>query len=241
MSKNYQHITAEIAKGKKLLAVLIDPDKFSDLSELDVTLNNISVAKVDIIFIGGSLLTKDNFDACLSYIKSKIDIPVIIFPGGNNQVSAKADAILFLSLISGRNPEYLIGKQVATAPIIKQIGLEAISTGYILVDCGNETAVSYISNTKAIPYEKHNIARATAMAGEMLGMKMIYCDGGSGAAKPISVKTISKVKSSISVPLIIGGGIKTKEAAQKAWNAGADIIVIGTAIEENPELVLEWR
>ena len=241
MSKNYQHITSEIAKGKKLLAVLIDPDKFSDLSEMDVTLNNISIAKVDVVFVGGSLLTKDNFDACLNYIKSKIDIPVIIFPGGNNQVSAKADGILFLSLISGRNPEYLIGKQVATAPIIKQIALEAISTGYILIDCGNETAVSYISNTKAIPYEKHNIVCATAMAGEMLGMKMIYCDGGSGAAKPISEKTISKVKSSISVPLIIGGGIKTKEAAQKAWNAGADIIVIGTAIEENPELVLEWR
>ena len=171
--------------------------------------------------------------------KSKLDIPVVLFPGDVTQVSAEADALLFLSLISGRNADLLIGRQVLAAPKIKQCGLETIATGYMLIDCGQPTTASYISGTQPIPYNKPDIALATAMAGEMLGLQCLYLDGGSGADKPISLEMIAAVKQNTTLPLIVGGGIRNEEQAKQAWEAGANIIVIGTAFEEDPEMLID--
>jgi putative glycerol-1-phosphate prenyltransferase len=173
----------------------------------------------------------------LSEIKKNTSIPVLLFPGSSMQVSKHADGILLLSLISGRNPEFLIGQHVIAAPYLKESGIEILSTGYILIDGGNATTVTYISNTTPIPADKAEIAACTAMAGEMLGLKMIYMDGGSGALNPINSALIKKVKQILTIPLIIGGGITTVEKALEACNAGADIIVIGNAAEKSPELI----
>ena len=190
-------------------------------------------------FVGGSLLTNDSLDSCLEILKSNSDIPVVLFPGNAMQVNDKADAILFLSLISGRNAEMLIGKQVITAPILKQSSLEVLPTGYMLIDSGKPTTVSYMSNTTPIPYEKNAVAACTAMAGEMLGLKFIFMDGGSGALTPISEKMIAKVRQSIDTPLIIGGGISSGEKAAANCHAGADVIVVGNAIEKDEALIEE--
>lgn len=167
-------------------------------------------------------------------------IPVVLFPNSYLHLTAEADGILFLSLISGRNPEYLIGNHIIAAPILKQTQLEIIPTGYILVNCGNQTTVAYISNTTPIPYEKNDIAVCTALAGEMLGLKMIYMDGGSGAKQPISPTMIEAVRQSIDIPLIVGGGIRTVAAMEDAFRAGADTVVIGSAVEQTPELIADF-
>ena len=182
---------------------------------------------------------KANFEATIESIKLQCNIPVVIFPGSNYQLSNKADAVLFLSLISGRNPEYLIGQQVMAAPAIKQMGLEAISTGYILVDGGRTSSTSYITQTMPVPHDKIDLAIATAQAGELLGMKLIYLEAGSGAKKPISAEMIAAVKRNISVPLIVGGGIRTSEQAEEICKAGADILVVGNALEETPGLLMD--
>ncbi len=178
-------------------------------------------------------------DQCLVKIREACDIPMILFPGSSLQISYRADAILFLSLISGRNAELLIGKQVQTAPYIKMSPLEYISTGYMLIDGGIPTTVSYISNTQPIPNNKVDIAMATAMAGEMLGHKLIYMDAGSGAKIPISTDMIDAVAGAIDIPLIIGGGIKDPQKAYDNVRAGADIIVVGDAIEKDPSLIVD--
>ena len=196
-------------------------------------------AKADLFFVGGSLLTNDSLDSCLETLKSESDIPVILFPGNAMQVNNKADAILFLSLISGRNAEMLIGKQVITAPILKQSSLEVLPTGYILIDSGKPTTVSYMSNTTPIPHEKNEVAACTAMAGEMLGLKCIFMDGGSGALNPISEKMIAMVRQSVDTPLIIGGGINSGKKAAANCEAGADVIVVGNAIEKDENLIEE--
>ena len=172
-------------------------------------------------------------------IKNNSNIPVILFPGNAMQINKNADGILFLSLISGRNPELLIGKQVISAPILKQASLEVISTGYMLIDSGRPTTASYMSNTLPIPRNKNGIATSTAMAGEYLGMKLIYMDGGSGAKKPIEIDMIKQVSKQINIPLIIGGGICNAQKAIDNCNAGADLIVVGNAIEKNADLILE--
>lgn len=227
--------------NKKLLAVLIDPDKIKSEELLRQFIGSCEYAKVDLIFIGGSLLINDFLTESIQTIKSNTKIPVVIFPGSPLQISGKADAILFLTLISGRNPELLIGNHVIAAPYLKKTGIEILPTGYILIDCGNATTVSYISNTLPIPFDKPEIASCTAMAGEMLGLKLIYLDGGSGAQKPISKKCIETVKSQVNLPIIVGGGIKSLEGANNAWEAGATIVVIGTAFENEPELMAEFR
>jgi putative glycerol-1-phosphate prenyltransferase len=220
------------------LAVLIDPDKHNAESLLRLT--EISAnCKVDFFFIGGSLLMERNFENTIKIIKAHSGIPVIIFPGSNYQLSGKADAILFLSLISGRNPEYLIGQQVVAAPMIKKMGLEAISTGYILVDGGRISSTSYITQTIPVPNTKIDIAVATAQAGEMLGMKMIYLEAGSGAKNTVSAEMIAAVKQKITIPLIVGGGIRSAEQAEEICKAGADVIVVGNALEETPGLLME--
>jgi phosphoglycerol geranylgeranyltransferase len=230
----YSTILQKTQKGYKQLAVLIDPDKFASAELIELA----KTANVDFFFVGGSLLSGGNIENCIRTIKKHCAIPVLIFPGSTMQICRDADALLLLSLISGRNPDLLIGQHVIAAPYLKQSGLELLSTGYILVDSGRPTTASYISNTAPIPFDKSEIAACTALAGEMLGMSMIYLDGGSGALKPVSEQMIRAVKSTIKIPLILGGGIRTAEAAIKAACAGADIIVVGNAFEENPELLL---
>ena len=234
----YQYIQNNRKAGKKLFAILIDPDKQSK-EELKQIVEKAKSAKVDLFFVGGSLLTNNSLDSCLEILKRNSDIPVVLFPGNAMQVNDKADAILFLSLISGRNAEMLIGKQVITAPILKQSSLEVLSTGYMLIDSGKPTTVSYMSNTTPIPYEKNAVAACTAMAGEMLGLKCIFMDGGSGALTPISEKMINTVRQSIDTPLIIGGGISSGKKAAANCQAGADIIVVGNAIEKDENLIEE--
>lgn len=234
----YTNILEKKAKGKKLFAILIDPDKQKN-SVLSLIVQKANEANVDYFFVGGSLLTNDNLDECIKTIKNNSNVPVILFPGNAMQINKNADGILFLSLISGRNPELLIGKQVISAPILKQTGLEVISTGYMLIDSGKPTTASYMSNTLPIPRNKNGIATSTAIAGEYLGMKLIYMDGGSGAEKPIEIDMIKQVSNQINIPLIIGGGICNAQKAIDNCNAGADLIVVGNAIEKNTDLILE--
>jgi len=194
-------------------------------------------ARVDYLLVGGSLVISNHLDDCVQHIKQNCSIPVILFPGSPSQISKYADALLYLSLISGRNPELLIGQHVVSAPFVKQSGLEIMSTGYIVVDGGAPTTVSYISNASPVPSDKNEIAMCTAMAGEMLGMKLIYMDSGSGAKRSISETMIESVAKSISSPLIIGGGISDPEKAYLNCKAGADVIVVGNAIEKDASLI----
>lgn len=220
--------------NKKKLALLIDPDSFDD-SKL---LNLIKLANensVDFVFLGGSLLSKNNFENCAKLIKSKTEIPLVIFPGNSSQISNNADAILYLSLISGRNPDFLIGQQVSSAAILKDMNLQIISTGYILVESGAISSVQYMSNTMPIPRNKIDIAVNTAIAGELLGLKTIYLEAGSGAKQTVPIDMIKAVKSNISIPLIVGGGIKSPQEAEEMFNAGADIIVVGNIAENQPD------
>jgi phosphoglycerol geranylgeranyltransferase len=224
---------------KKSIAVLIDPDKVEDMSRLNHLINLANENCVDFFFVGGSLVTTTNLSEIVKLIKKNVTIPVVLFPGNSIQIEPSADALLFLSLISGRNPELLIGQHVVAAPIIKNTKLEVIPTGYILVNSGRTTSVAYISNTMPIPDDKYSLAACTAMAGEMLGLQTIYMDAGSGAEKEISARMISTVRKSVNVPLIIGGGINTTRKAITALEAGADMIVIGNALEKEPNLLNE--
>ena len=239
MLKPIYHSLAERKRaGKKSFAVLIDPDKVNDHSM--VNLIDLAIeARVDYFFVGGSLVISDYLDECLQLIKRNCSIPTILFPGSPTQVSKYADALLYLSLISGRNAELLIGQHVVSAPVVKKSGLEIMPTGYMVIDGGAPTTVSYISNASPIPADKNEIAMCTALAGEMLGMQLIYMDAGSGAKRPISESMIEKVAHSISVPLIIGGGITEPEKAYLNCKAGADVIVVGNAIEKDASLVKE--
>lgn len=234
----YNKLTTRKSEGKKSFVVLIDPDKTST-KNADVLLSHCEEGLVDFIFVGGSLVVTDHLDDLVQHIKKESSIPVILFPGSPSQITRFADALLYLSLISGRNPELLIGQHVISAPTVKKSGLEVISTGYMVVDGGAPTTVSYISNANPIPSDKNEIAICTAMAGEMLGMKLIYMDAGSGAKTPITETMINAVASHINIPLIIGGGIKDPEKAYRNCQAGADIIVVGNAIEKDAFLIKE--
>ena len=239
MSKGIYHsLTNRKGTGKKSFAVLIDPDKVNDQSMEQLIQLSVS-AKVDYFLVGGSLVISNYLDNCLQLIKRSCDIPTILFPGSPSQVSKYADALLYLSLISGRNAELLIGQHVVSAPMVKKSGLEIMSTGYMVVDGGAPTTVSYISNASPLPADKNEIAVCTAMAGEMLGMKLIYMDAGSGAKIAISESMIEKVAQSISVPLIVGGGIVDPEKAYLNCKAGADVVVVGNAIEKDSSLIKE--
>ncbi len=220
----------------KQIAVLVDPDKHTEES-LQKLCGNINQSKVDFILVGGSLLLKNNFDFTIEYLKRHTKHPVIIFPGNNFQVSEKADAILFLSLVSGRNPEYLIGQQVVAAPFIKASNIETIPTAYLLIDGGRISSTSYITQTVPIPNDKPDIAVATALAAEMLGMKLIYLEAGSGAEKTVSQELIKAVKAAVKIPVIVGGGIRTASSAKNIFEAGADVIVVGNALEGNADLL----
>lgn len=234
----YKQFIARKEQGKKSFTVLIDPDKVNAQSIEQITELAID-AKVDYFFVGGSLVISNHLDECIQQIKSLCNIPVVLFPGSPSQVSKYADALLYLSLISGRNPELLIGQHVVSAPFVKKSGLEIMPTGYMVIDGGAPTTVSYISNATPIPADKNEIAMCTAMAGEMLGMKLIYMDAGSGAKRPITEQMIEKVASYIESPLIVGGGIIEPEKAYRNCKAGADVIVVGNAIEKDPSLIKE--
>jgi putative glycerol-1-phosphate prenyltransferase len=226
-----------LKKDKKSgFAVLADPDKMAaeDVPRLAKLCNE---AGVDYLFIGGSLLLAHQMELCITRFKENSDIPVILFPGNPAQVSPLADALLYLSLISGRNEDLLIGQHVVSAPLVKASGLEVISTGYILIDGGVQTTVSYMSHSMPIPANKPEIALCTAWAGEMQGNHVIYMDAGSGAKNSISTGMIKKVSENIDIPLFIGGGISTPEKVRENCRAGANIIVVGNAIERDPMLI----
>lgn len=218
--------------------MLIDPDNIS----IDGCLHLLSLSEanqVDYFFIGGSLITTDNQAGIIKLIKENSSIPVILFPSNSSHVDSRADGILLLSLISGRNPDFLIGQHVLSAPALKASQLQVYPTGYMLIDCGRQTTASYMSGTTPLPYDKPAIAACTAMAGELLGLSYIYMDGGSGAQKPIGSEMITAVRQAVDVPIIIGGGINTTEKAKAALDAGADVIVVGNHIEKNPGFLAE--
>ncbi len=234
----YQDILKRTELGSKQLAVLVDPDKLQNKDVENIAIN-AAKSGVDYFFVGGSLLVNNELDQCIKTLKANSEIPVILFPGNNMQLSWKADAILFLSLISGRNAEMLIGRHVIAAPYLKLSPLEVISCGYMLVESGKATAVQYMSNTMPIPSDKLDIAICTAIAGEMLGLKLIYLEAGSGAQHSIPISMIEQVKQNLTIPLIAGGGLRTPEAVNQAAVAGADIIVIGNAFEKNSGMISE--
>lgn len=234
----YKKFIALRKEKKKAFAVLIDPDKVN-LQQIEKIAVLCNESKVDFIFFGGSLVLSQQIDESIITLKSLSDIPIVIFPGSPSQLSKKADALFYLSLISGRNAELLIGAHVVSAPMVKASGLEIISTGYMVIDGGVPTAVSYMSNSAPIPHDKNDIAVCTAIAAELQGKHLLYMDAGSGAKYSISEEMIKQVSANTQLPLIVGGGIKDAESAYLLCKAGADVIVVGNAIENNPSLIKE--
>lgn len=234
MKNTYSIFELAHSSGQKHIVPLIDPDKTDrqkagEIGEIAQSLG------IPLLLVGGSLITQGNVESTVQEIKKEFSGAVVLFPGHSVQVCEAADGILFLSLISGRNPELLIGQQVVAAPIIKKAGLECIPTGYMLIESGKTTSAAYMSQTVPIPYQKDEIAACTALAGEMLGLKCIYLEAGSGAETPVSASMIKAVKEAISIPLIVGGGIRTEEDARKAAEAGADILIVGNLLEKTPD------
>ena len=223
---------------KKSLGVLLDPDKL-DYAILANWASLFNQYPVDFILVGGSLISSDFMAKSIAFLKKETQLPVILFPGNSLHIDPQADAILFLSLISGRNPEFLIGQHVLSAPALKRSQLEILPTGDMLVDGGKATTVSYISNTTPLPNDKPDVAAATAMAGEMLGLKLLYLDAGSGAENPVNQYIIRAVQSNTIAPLIVGGGINSAEKAYNAWKAGADVVIVGNALEKDPDFLNE--
>lgn len=234
-----EKLLKKLSGSEKKLAILIDPDKTNEERSLTDLLEKVKLVNPSFIFVGGSTVSKDDLEACLSIIKSNCTVPIIIFPGSHQQISDKADGILFLSLLSGRNPDYLIGHQIESAHLLKEMDIEAISTAYMLVDGGKNSSVAYVSQTSPIPNDQERIAVKTAIAGEMLGFKCVFMDAGSGAINPVPSEMIRSVKSSIQLPLIVGGGLKSIADIDKAYEAGADIVVVGNKIEEDSNFLLD--
>ena len=227
------------------MAWLVDPDKFKNVALFEQEYAWVKDSDLDLIFVGGSQLSRDNFREVVISLKSIAgEIPVVIFPGSQMQLAEEADAILFLSLISGRNPEYLIGHQVLAAPIVRKMKLETLATAYMLVNEGEITSVQYVSQTLPLPNSKPNLAKATALAGLYLGMKFFYLDAGSGSKNPVSAEVIASVKSATNNPIIVGGGLNSLAKVKTAYESGADLLVIGNAIEKDPSFlaqVLEYK
>lgn len=230
----------EFYNTDKKLAVLIDPDKWDSVGQMADLVSAIISSQVDLILVGGSFIVNNLFDDTIAFLKQHLDIPIVIFPGNGMQISAKADGILLLSLISGRNAEFLIGQHVVAAPLLARSNIKVLPTGYLLIEGGKSTAASYMSNTTPIPRDQIGIIVSTALAGEQLGMKAIYIDSGSGANNSLSKEIINTISKSIKIPLIVGGGIQSVEEAQEKWNAGANIVVIGTAIEKDLNLLQKF-
>lgn len=236
----YQNIVSAKKEGKKLLAVLIDPEKM-DLKHIPCFFEKIHNSIATHIFVGGSTDKDNQTESVVMAAKKETNLPIILFPGDVSQITNKADGILFLSLLSGRNPEYLIEQQIKAAPILKNAPLEIIPTGYILIDGKKETATQKVSNTKPISQEKTTRILHTSLAGEFSGKQLIYLEAGSGATQVVSQNIIEMVSNKITVPLIVGGGIHTKKQLENAFNAGADIVVIGTAFEKDESFLKVLR
>ncbi len=232
MKQIYKNIVQSVSSGKKLLAVLIDPDKFH-VQNTKPFIDKVNASIATHIFVGGSEVEEQLTDILVNEIKKHTQLPIVLFPGDVTQITNIADGLLFLSLISGRNPEYLIGKHIKAVSKLKGTQLEVMPTGYLLIENGKETAVQRVTETQ--PLQKSNSSHIvnTAKAGEFLGMKLIYLEAGSGACEPISESIISKVKRELNIPLIVGGGIRSKTQMNAAYQAGADVVVIGTAFEED--------
>lgn len=234
----YSSLLRARGEGRKQLAVLIDPDKTS--RQAIITLAELAGGGgVDYFFWGGSLVNEDQAEYYLSLLRAHSALPVVLFPGSIYQLTGQADALLFLALISGRNPDLLIGQHVLAAPRVKRLELEVIPTGYLYIDGGRPSSVGYMSNTQPIPADKPEIARATALAGAFLGHKLIYLDAGSGAHNPVPATLIRAVRDEVDLPLVVGGGIRTVLQAETALHAGADLLVVGNHLEENPEFLPE--
>jgi len=236
----YQNILTSISKGEKLLAVLIDPDKMM-LENVSDFIQNVNNSITTHIFVGGSIVDDDATELLVLEIKKHTTLPVVLFPGDITQITNHADALLFLSLISGRNPDYLIGKHVTSVSKLRKTNLEVIPTGYILIENDKKTAVQKVTET--LPLKRKNIQHIvdTAKAGELLGMKLIYLEAGSGATEAVNAEIISAVKQELTIPLIVGGGIKTKKKLDEAYNSGADLVVIGTAFEEDESFINDLK
>jgi putative glycerol-1-phosphate prenyltransferase len=230
-------IFEKINNCKNGLAILIDPDKFCN-QDAKKLFEKLTLANPDFIFVGGSTVSKSDFDFCISQLQNNLDFPIVIFPGAAHQINESADAILFLSLISGRNPDFLIGHHIAAAEELNEMNIEVISTSYILVDGGKKTTVEFISQTSPLPADQDSLAKKIALAGKLQGKKLTYLDAGSGAINAVSESMIKSVKM-INSPLIVGGGIRSIEQIQKSHRAGANIVVIGNAIEENIDFLLD--
>jgi len=235
----YDYLLSARQEGKKLLAILLDPDKLSQDMLTDLMLK-VNDSAVNLILVGGSSVPENATENLVLDLRKKTSLPIVLFPGNYEQITAHADGILFLSLISGRNPEYLINQQVKAVPHIQKTELEIIPTGYILIDGGKETAVQRISGTNPLLAEDIKEITHTAVAGMYMGNKVIYLEAGSGAFNPVLPKVIKSVKANISIPLIVGGGIKTERELQEAYDNGADLVVIGTAFEENSDLLINF-
>ena len=232
MKNIYNYILQSKAKNEKLLAILLDPDKI-DLNNTETLIEKINKSPATHIFIGGSLVKNYIIDDLIIEIKQDCDLPIVLFPGNPSQISDQADAILFISLISGRNPDYLIEHQVKAAPSLKKTQLEIISTGYILIESGTETAVQKVSKTKPLDRNNMDLLLATALAGEMSGHKLLYLEAGSGAKQAVPLEMIELVSQNIEIPIIVGGGIIDLQGIQNAYDSGADLVVIGTAFEKD--------
>jgi len=236
MSKpSFQTILSQSAKaGKKCLAVLVDPDKISE-PLIQALQQRLKTGGIDFVFVGGSLISSGDLNETVKQVKAFSPVPVVIFPGAAFHISEHADAILFLSLVSGRNPEFLIGQQVLAAPRIKASSLEVCPTGYILVDGGASTSVSYVSGTLPVPHDKPDIAAVTALTAEMMGMNLVFMDAGSGARRTVSPAMVKAVREAVDCPIIVGGGFNSSESIEAVYAAGADLVVIGSMFESNPE------
>ena len=233
----FSQLLSTVRERGAVYCVLIDPDVAND-HRLAATAEACDRGGADAVFIGGSLITSTDFDRHVREVKEATELPVIIFPGTALQLSQYGDAVLFLSLISGRNPERLIGDQVVGAPIVKELGLEPIPTGYMLFESGRMTSTQFMSNTRPLPTDKPDIAKAHALAAEYLGMKCIYLEAGSGAESPVPDSVVSAVREYVSIPLIVGGGVKTPEVARSKVEAGASFVVTGTVFDHGADVSL---
>ena len=228
----YQQILTAKKEKRKLLAILLDPDKI-DLNSLSSLVEKINQSPATHIFVGGSSVESNIIDELILLLKENTDLPIVLFPGNPSQISDKADAILFLTLLSGRNPDYLIEHQVNAVPILKKTHLEVISTGYILIESGKQTAVERVSQTSPLNRDNSDYALQTAQAGEYIGNKLIYLEAGSGAQQAVPTIMIEKIAQNLQIPIIVGGGIRSKQGIDDAFSAGADLVVIGTAFEND--------
>lgn len=233
--KDIQKLFKSVSKG---IALLIDPEKADDEAVLQELLKKADFAGIDFLFVGGSTVTREQFERTVHTIKKYSSLPLVIFPGSSQQLSPEADAILFLSLISGRNPDYLIGHQVQSAPELFEMAIEVIPTGYILIDGDTQSSVAYVSQTTPIPRNNITIVKHTAMAGILLGQQLIYLDAGSGAKEVVPQNIIASV-ANLTIPIIVGGGIRSAKQIQEAHASGAAIVVIGNHIEKHLDFLLD--